>query len=467
MRYPYLALTLLMLTPAALAAQAKAPPQGPRVVRLAITPAPEPTPAMKWRLLPPPAEVDQGNAALLYLTAIQLSEELKKKEDAIDSLLEQPPGALDPGEVRATGLARTHSAMRYCELGARRSDCDWQVPFREEGYRVLFPHLTDMRWLAQLVALNGRTALAERDFNSAIRGLQTGFAMSLDVNEGGMVIHSLVTTGMASLHLQTVEQWIGLPDAPNLYWALADLPRPMASPIQAMENDRLWLNYTFPQLKQAREGRLSNEEFGRMMDQAMQTIHGPSADRPPLESLAIRVVLAKYYPQARQYLAGRGYSPEQIEAMPVRQALAIFFLDSYDQWYDEMSKWARLPYWQANQGIARFDQKLQETANRADSPPLVMLFLPSLSRFQMQTAVLDRNIAILQCVEAIRAYAASHDSAFPKSLDQITDTPAPIDPLTGRPFIYRVEGDTAVIVSASPRPDTPKWGVRYELTIRK
>ena len=66
----------------------------------------------------------------------------------------------------------------------------------------------------------------------------------------------------------------------------------------------------------------------------------------------------------------------------------------------------------------------------------------------LQTLVrLDRKIAMMQIIEGLRAYAADHDNTFPESLDQMTNTPAPLDPATNQPFEYSLNNGFATLVA--------------------
>lgn len=49
---------------------------------------------------------------------------------------------------------------------------------------------------------------------------------------------------------------------------------------------------------------------------------------------------------------------------------------------------------------------------------------------------LERLMAALQCVEAIRLHAALYEGQLPASLAEITDVRVPLDPVTRRPFLY-------------------------------
>ncbi len=47
-------------------------------------------------------------------------------------------------------------------------------------------------------------------------------------------------------------------------------------------------------------------------------------------------------------------------------------------------------------------------------------------------------------IEALRMHAAATGS-LPNSLDEIKSVPVPNNPVTGKPYVYRMEGETAVL----------------------
>ena len=78
---------------------------------------------------------------------------------------------------------------------------------------------------------------------------------------------------------------------------------------------------------------------------------------------------------------------------------------------------------------------------------------------------LDRHVAALQCIEAIRLYAAGHDGEFPKQLSDVTRVSVPDDPVTGRPFIFSRTGSQAVLEGPAPKGELAKQAIRYELNL--
>lgn len=78
---------------------------------------------------------------------------------------------------------------------------------------------------------------------------------------------------------------------------------------------------------------------------------------------------------------------------------------------------------------------------------------------------LDANVAALECVEAVRHYAAGHDGRLPAQLSDIADIQIPNDPATGRPFAYRMEGAKAILEPSVPQGGMPLHSTRYEITV--
>jgi hypothetical protein len=74
---------------------------------------------------------------------------------------------------------------------------------------------------------------------------------------------------------------------------------------------------------------------------------------------------------------------------------------------------------------------------------------------------LRRFVAILCCAESIRLHAALNQQRLPGSLSEIQEVRVPIDPLTGRPFDYTIEGQWIILRS----PDGPAPG-RFEFRYR-
>ena len=78
---------------------------------------------------------------------------------------------------------------------------------------------------------------------------------------------------------------------------------------------------------------------------------------------------------------------------------------------------------------------------------------------------LDRRVAILRAIEAIRLYSAARNGALPESLGQITEAPVPNDPVTETPFEYRRD-ESSALLSCSPSSVPRTLDPAYRITIR-
>ena len=63
---------------------------------------------------------------------------------------------------------------------------------------------------------------------------------------------------------------------------------------------------------------------------------------------------------------------------------------------------------------------------------------------------MDRRIAALAVLEAIRIYAAGHGGRLPEKLGDVVEVPIPNDPTRDEPFVYRREGEAAILESPLP-----------------
>jgi hypothetical protein len=98
---------------------------------------------------------------------------------------------------------------------------------------------------------------------------------------------------------------------------------------------------------------------------------------------------------------------------------------------------------------------------------LPVLLLSAIPKVIESNNRLERRIAALRIIEALRLYAAGHDGQLPDKLADITEVPVPNDPGTGMPFEYERDKDTATLIAPPLKAAAnPKTGQRYRLTIK-
>jgi hypothetical protein len=327
--------------------------------------------------------------------------------------------------------------------------------------------------MANLLVLRARLQMADGNHDQAVATLQTGFALGRHVGEAPNLICSLVGMAIATAMAKEVETLIQMPGAPNLYWALTGLPRPMIDLRKPMQGEQISWEGILPSLAELEKGSLSPpqiEEQLRHMLRLVRLLDGDprSQERAGEAQLVIVAQVMKYYPQAKRYLVAHGREPALIEAMPAPQVVMIYSMVHFRRMQDELFKWVNVPYAQARDGLRRSNQQLCKVRDGLEEGiPIFTAFLPALDKVFTAQARTDRRIAALRCIEALRLYAAAHDGQLPRQLSDITDVPVPLDPVTGKSFEYQVTGNKAALIARPPAGDSQPATLHYELTFKR
>jgi len=173
--------------------------------------------------------------------------------------------------------------------------------------------------------------------------------MARHIGQGPTNIQAMVATAVGEVMCREVEQFVQAKDSPNLYWAIASLPRPLVDVEKSIENERANL-----------------KDYNFLVRRQLEKVLKPAHDR-------VRVI--------------------------------------------------------------------QRRANT--------------------------RLNALQCLEAIRDYAATHDGQLPETLSDISDVDVPEDVLAGKAFEYRRTAAGAVLQSAVPKDGKPRDAIRYEIILKK
>lgn len=453
MKNHFIILAMILATPILTLAQANAPET--EQISLTVHPAPLPSPAMRYHFMPDLVDQTAGNAALLYLNAAQQVAIVRAADPAsidedqkISQWLTTPMDAFPKGQ--AQGIVNRYApALKQMRLASLRDRCDFDPPYRTEGFRTLLPYLVDARSLARLACLSAKVKLADGDFDAAIDDLALPIVQSGHLNQGQpILIQLLVAASCAQLSLDQLQVLIAQEHAPNLYWALGDIPSPLANARGIMQTERAGAYFSIPQLKDARSGKMTAEQWRTAlltMTEIRNNTGQHSYGQPGgAVQLSAALLAIKEFPIARQYLIDQKIAPTEVEAMSPSQVLGLYHVGEFEHWTQELDRCLTLPYWQALPLLSQTENQLRQL--KTDNPwSMISVFVPELKTPLTNLARAERRIAMLRTVEAIRAYAASHDGQAPDTLHDLHDTPAPIDPMTGKPFMYQKDGDQITV----------------------
>ncbi len=313
-----------------------------REAKLEIRVAKTPAAPGKCLLLPASEVLVEGDAAAWYEKAVQA---LPKDRDVnqIRQWLDMPVGQLPLQQVEEI-LQKYQESLKCAAKAARCKDCKWADLKPGET----FPGEQDYRPLAQVIALWARLETARQEYDGALLALQTGFGMARHLGQVPILVETLLGTAVGGVMCKEVEQFIQGENAPNLYAALAGMPKPFVEVEKAIEADHRANQTANPQLSQQAEG-------------------------------------------------------------PLKEA------------YD---------------------------------------------RSRMVARSVDVNLGLLQCVEAIRSYVASHGGQLPQSLNDLASVSLPKDPASGESFRYTRTGSTAVLESAIPAGGKESNRFRYQIAVK-
>jgi hypothetical protein len=467
---------ILLLAPA-ITARADDPPIEP--IKLRVRAALPPSPALKYVLLPELKDMTHGNGAIQYYRSFSPEWWTHPRQADWDKFADYQTISLKDLPREKLSWVLSYRPLKELDIGSRKESCDWDLSerVRKEGIGLMIPDMQKFRELATLLAVKARLQIAEGHYDEAIYTLQTGFMLGQRITEAPLLLCHLIGVSVCTQMVGQLEELMQAPDAPNLYWALTSLPHPFLNIRRALEGECLWLDVYLPQLPELEAALHAKHIAPISADKEKALLAGMESvlaiglyDEPPeINSERRRLILTglcvKAYPEAKKALVALGHSATEIDALPVIQVVALQAVMVYQQLRDDLYKWLLLPYAEGREGMEEADRRIRQARTRMDVVPIFMI-LPAVTKVAFAVARLERRIAALRALEAVRMYAAAHNGAPPASLGLIKDVPVPPDPVTGRAFEYKAAGDKVMLSGPPPGKTTPHATsvVSYEMT---
>jgi hypothetical protein len=464
-----LALTFC-LAMTALAGAAPAPNKD-RQVLLDLQPAAAPTPALKYQLLPEVAEMNPGNSVPAFMKCFAEQHNFFFRKDSAeerDRLVNCPLSDIAPGSLKDYG----GSALKQADYAARLEYADWNMlpQLREKGYMLMLPEVQQMRTLAQALVVRGRAEIADKDYPAAVQTLKTIFALARVMGDHPTLISGLVGAAIAQMGFNLVEEFIQQPGAPNLYWALSGLPAQLIELRKAVSAEQLIIDASFGSLLE-RDRIWSAEDITKAMQKMKEfasLIQLSKDGRAVAEQwLRDRVKDEAWLTATRKSFIEAGYPADAVGKYPAEQLLVNHLYRRFKANYSDAMKWMLIPYWQAEEAL---NELVKPAVNVEDN--LTRQFVFAVPKVKAAHLRLEQRLALLRVVEAIRMEAAKTGGKLPASLADVS-APLPADPATGKSFIYKLDGLTAV-VEGKPIPvggfgaaAAGSQRYAYELRLRK
>lgn len=437
------------------------------VIRLSVQPAAEPRPALLYQLLPNLVEMNPGNPIPGYLKCFMAQNNFWHDKESVEHREKWQTLPLKdlPHDLRiGAGYGTGDKPLRIADEAARLEHPDWQtlLPLRREGVNLTLPELQPLRTLAAALRVRMRFEIADKRFGDAVNTAKTLFALARHLGEHPSLIGDLVGVAVAMITLETLGEMIGQPGCPNLYWALTDLPTPLVELRKGLQGERVWLNAAFGSIP----GRVPlSEHQSKQLLSVAQLLSDAQEDkvkkRDTMAWLTERGNDAARLDAARKRLIATGFPPgEHLQKLPPWQVILIDEVVSFEIKRDNQMKVMMLPYWQI--------EALAAAPPGKDDPDDSLFggLVKSFFKVRRGQARLEQRVALLRCVEALRLHAADHDGKLPAKLADVK-VPLPIDPISGRPFIYTLDQGTATLRGTPPagQEKTAGFNIRYEIKI--
>ena len=408
------------------------------LIRLTVSPAAAPRPALRYTLLPELHEMQPGNPIPAYLRC----------------LLDQ--------DYSTTQEVFGPAALKHADRAARLDKPDWQILLRakEDGIQLLLPDLQKHRALAAALQGRFREEIAARRIDDALVTARTMFALSRHMGEHPTLIGGLVAIAIGVVTIQPLEELLEVPGCPNLYWALTALPHPFVTLDMGVQGERLLIGAELRDLSDAEP--MTEAKLKKVIDhiEYIRRFDSDKLQERTRPYVTKRAADPKHLAAARARLIDNGVAEDKLARFPAEQIILLDEKREYQARRDDLMKFMALPTWEADERMTRHKEPKDEA--------LLSFLGPNSTRVRRAQGRIEQRIALLRHVEAVRMYAAEHGGKPPATLADIT-LPLPPDPFSGKPVRYSVEDGVAHIRGTPPAAErySAVYNLHYEITIRK
>lgn len=414
----------------------------PKPIVVEITPRAIETPLLKYRFVPREDELKPGNAVpiLLRLPWEQRTwmEKVYPNLHKWDEVSLTDPKWKDYSDISP----RFFDEMKRA---AYRREAIWEYPIGEvPAGMILLPDVQGLRaFLGIGLSSKAKYHLSKGELNEAFDVIKVGISNSRHLATTPFVVTQLVAASIQRTMFDRTVDLISQPQSPNLYWGLTTIPKGILSLDRTADFEGQVLVLTFPFIKELDKPR-TNEEWKKLFDQQLNHLADTMEMIVPRGEDKKKKAFAHAEEVARKELPKLlGYTPEKIAQMTMEEVVLRWFVTNHQNLDARYNAYMVLAPREAIPQLLKLNLDCSDFYSHMNSSFIDFFKNPLFNYLTLHTNY--RRIQTIRVIEAVRHYAGTHGGKFPDKLENITDIPVPLDPLTDKPFVWKLEGNLATL----------------------
>jgi hypothetical protein len=454
----------------------------PETIEMTVTPASQLNPIFKYRLTVLPDETTAGNAATVYMHSLgenmlrgKWRQAIKTNGEDVEnwSNYRTAPAEVPLAKLRSASKLFDDYIQDHIAVATAKRECDWGYGLEDlEGPIVIglrLNGLQETRSMARAIGLQTRVAIMESRFTDAIDLMRMNYRLGENASRSATLVGTLIGLAEVDIANGNMQEFIATPDSPNMYWALTELPNPIVEMRKAYQLESRFGIRIFPDLADAETAEHSPEEWSRVVQKLTEVAMTASyqSERGSEMKFIPTLLGVLAYAPAKQRLIDSGMEPATVEGMAVGQVLLIDANREYRHSADKLEKELYL----SNPEFLKRSKMVEDSIYGSNQKPLSsfgeflanMLLPTPYVRFVQIGA--QRDIDAMRVIEAVRMHLAETGN-LPKTLEDITIVPIPNNPATGKPFEYRLDGQTAILDLPSSDGLRESSTKRFKITLK-
>lgn len=396
-------------------------------------------PNSKSRLFPDRSDWKPGNAAPIFLRQnFESSLAMERRKE----FFRAEPGPLEKG-LSDPRILEVESLKLYnvaeLERAAYREHSGWEYPLYEPEYEgggieILLPDVQEIRICSLYLCELARAAIARGEPTKAERYVRIGMGLTRHLSETPFMVVKLVSAAQFRYYQLVMEELIQMPTAPNYYWDLTSLPRPMVELRSALQWEWNILPKAYPELLDL-DAITTKEQWQKLHEKIVSGLIVFGA-MPEMSSAQFEEVKKSWASKSREML------PKLDPPRAERVASMSDAETSLRYWWLRVQQLQNIQFepclLEPQYVVEEMLKREQQVAKLFEGEEFILQSIMPQFKARAVHAIWrhEQRIPQLRVVESIRHWSAEHNGELPASLADLT-LPAPIDPLSGKPFEYK------------------------------